>query len=166
MDAKLAHQKLSGVAGACQDDWRRMIDPIFQPTEAAVSQAPTPQKAVIDHLAGEAALKIKHHGNVEQLRDRAADERAFVHVRVDHIGPKAQRGDKRRPQQQRIERKLVARRTDLILGAPGRGACANNIQSVHIAAFVIGHDLDLLAGFAQDARFFQDADVPTIVREE
>jgi len=60
-------------------------------------RAPTPQKAVVNHLARQAALKVKHQRRARQPRDAAADEGALVHVRVNHVGPEVQRRDERCP---------------------------------------------------------------------
>jgi len=139
-----------------------LLQGAHEPKEAAIGL----EKAVIQHLAREAALKVEHQWRPPQPVERPADQGPLVQVGVDHSGPHAEQGRRGAQQEQGVESDLVARRADLVALAPGDAHGATDVEAGQVAAVVVGADRYLMAQPLQQARLLQDAHMAAIIGKE
>ena len=67
---------------------RQLIDVSFKPVREFERKSVRGNESMIDHLARETALEIENKWTAEQSTQHAADQRAFVQMRVYDIGAK------------------------------------------------------------------------------
>ena len=90
--------------------------------------------------------------DAEQRRQHDADEAAFL-VRVDRVVPAGERAAQRRERQQRIERQLGERGTDLHLADERRPQRSEHAQARHhdVLPERIGDEIDLVPEIGERA---------------
>ena len=161
-----AREQLRAVDGAGDNGIGQLDDALFQPPPPIVAGCIGLDEAVIHHLGGQTALEIEDQRHAQQPRQHAADERALVQVSMDQVGTPAQGFPQRPRREQHIESDFVPRGADFVIGAPGRGRRAHDIEAGPIAPHVVGGDAHLHSLSQERLRFFQNAHMAAVVQEK
>ena len=95
-----------------------------------------------------------------------ADEGTFMHMAVDNVKAATQHDFQPGPGQENVKGDFVQRGADLVIGTPGRGPGAHDLQVGQVPPQVVGDDRHLVAQSLKRPRLLQDAYVAAIVGEE
>ncbi len=144
VEVKHALERIADV-GPHQHRVGLLDDPLLDEAGEPIGRAIGRDKAVVDHLAGQAALEVEHQRHAEGAGHRHGDPGALVQVGVDDVRAVAAGHLHRARHQQHIQVELVPRRPRRALAVPGDGRDAVGHDPANIVAEVVGDDLDIVA---------------------
>ena len=121
---------------------------------------------MINHFAGETALKIEEDGYPQQPARWERQKRPLMKVGVDQVRTQVQRLLQSQRAQQEIIGDPVQRWADLQPPSPGKEPGASDIQAGDIFSGMIGTQANLMTTPLQKLYLLQNAHVTAIVGKE
>ncbi len=165
-DRAVAAQQGGRVMGRGQHRVGAPVDEALQAGEGHIEGAGLADEAVVEHLAGHAALIVEDERGIEQLLEGQADRRGLVGVGVNDIGAQLEGDAQGAPAEADVQVELVARRAHHGAFDPGDIPRAADVEPGHLVAIMVGDEDEPMAAALHGPRLFPDPHVVAVVREE
>ena len=166
VETRLGDERSARVFGTGENAVGQPVGQAFQPGEDVEDWVGGANELMVEHLARETALVVEHQSRAMHASQEPADQHAFVKVGVHDVdGPRRQAGE-RGGQQGGVEHELAPVRADARAATVEPGGDADDGQSGRVLAARVRYNCNVILLLLEGARFFQNADVTAVVREE